>query len=46
MWCSTVKFTVGENSDEWIVWLSMNMRVIGRIWDKSILGVFWNMNHA
>jgi hypothetical protein len=25
---------------------SMNRRVIGRIWDKSVLGVFWNMNHA
>jgi hypothetical protein len=24
----------------------MNMRVIGRMWDKSILGVFWNMDHA
>jgi hypothetical protein len=24
----------------------MNRRVIGRIWDKSILGVFWIMNHA
>jgi hypothetical protein len=24
----------------------MNRRVIGRIWDKSILGVFWNMDHA
>jgi hypothetical protein len=20
--------------------------IIGRIWDKSIFGVFWNMNHA
>jgi hypothetical protein len=46
MWCSIVEFTVGENSDEWIVWLSMNKRVIGRIWDNSILVVFWNMNHA
>jgi hypothetical protein len=28
------------------IWLSLNTEIIGRIWDKSILGVFWNMNHA
>jgi hypothetical protein len=41
-----VEVTVCENSGEGIVWLGLNREIIGRIWDKSIFGVFWHMNRA